>query len=197
MLFITSQSDHVSMYKHIKQTFQSEYKGRSDEYKSRIIKWNAEPPIIRVSKPTNIARARELGYKAKEGVMMVRVVVKGGTRKRKQAGGGRKPSKSGRYFAFTKSSQSIAEERASRKFTNFEALNSYFVGAAGSRKFYEVIMLDRNHPAIISDPQYSVVASQHGRAFRGMTSSGRRHRGIIRKRYGSHSMRPSKNRLTS
>lgn len=184
------------MYKHIKGTFQSEYKQRSDEYKSRIIKWNSEPPITRVSKPTNVARARELGYRAKEGIALARVVVKGGTRKRKQAGGGRKPSKSGRYFAFTKSSQSIAEERAARKFTNFEVLNSYFVGAAGSRKFFEVILLDKNNPSILSDPKYAGVASQQGRAYRGLTSSGRRHRGIIRKRFGSHSMRPSKNRLT-
>ncbi len=184
----------MGMYKHIKHTFESEYKERSAEYKSRIIKWNTEPPITRVDKPTNVARARELGYKAKQGIIIARVVVKGGTRKRKQTGGGRKPSKSGRYFAFTKSSQSIAEERASRKFTNFEALNSYFVGAAGSRKFYEVIMLDRNHPAIKSDPAYSGLVAQQGRAYRGITSSGRRHRGIIRKRFGSHSMRPSKNR---
>ncbi|MDE1870683.1 MAG: 50S ribosomal protein L15e [Candidatus Micrarchaeota archaeon] len=174
---------------------ESEYKNRSDEYKTRIIKWNAESSITRVDKPTNIARARELGYKAKEGVIIVRVKLKGGSKKRKHAAGGRKPSKSGRYFTKSKSLQAIAEERAARKFTNFEPLNSYFVGAAGSRRFYEVILLNKGDRTIISDPQYRNVARQNGRAYRGLTSSGKRHRGIIRKRFGSHKLRPSQNRF--
>jgi large subunit ribosomal protein L15e len=185
----------MSMYKQMRQTIQSRYKERSDEYKSRIIKWNSEPPIKLVDKPTNIARARILGYKAKEGVFIVRVMLHGGARKRKLAGGGRKPSKSGRYFTRSKSLQAMAEERAARKFSNFEPLNSYFVGSAGSRKFYEVILLDRNSPIIKADKQYSNVISQRGRAFRGLTSAGRRHRGIIRKRFGAHKLRPSQNRL--
>lgn len=182
------------MYKQIKQTMQSEYKNRSDEYKSRIIKWNTEPTINRVERPTNISRARELGYKAKDGIIIVRVRLHGGSRKRKHQAGGRKPSKSGRYFTQSKSLQAIAEERAARKFTNFEVLNSYFVGAAGSRRFFEIILLDKNSNAIKEDKQYKNVIKQNGRAFRGLTSAGRRHRGIIRKRFGSHKLRPSKNR---
>lgn len=182
------------MYKQLKQTMQSEYKERSDEYKSRIIKWNSEPPIMRIDKPTNIARARELGYRAKEGIVIVRVHIHGGMRKRKHNAGGRKPHASGRYFTQEKSLQVIAEERAARKFNNLEPLNSYFVGAAGSSRFFEIILLDRNHSAIKSDAHYSDVIAQRGRAFRGMTSAGRRHRGIIKKRFGAHTMRPSKNR---
>jgi len=177
----------------MKQTFISEYKGRSDIYKARIIKWNTESTITRVEKPTNIARARELGYKAKEGVIVARVKVNGGSKKRKKNAGGRKPSKSGRYFTMVKSLQKIAEERASRKFSNFEVLNSYFVGAAGSKKFYEVILLERDNPTIINS-DYKNVVKQRGRAFRGLTSAGRKHRGISRKRYGSHKFRPSKNK---
>lgn len=182
------------MYRHIKQTMESEYKNRSDEYKSRIIKWNQEPTIVRIDQPTNVARARELGYRAKEGIMIVRVHVHGGTRKKAHNAGGRKPHASGRYFTQAKSLQVIAEERAARRFTNFEPLNSYFVGAAGSRRFFEVIMLDRNHNAIKNDPHYSNVIAQTGRAHRGLTSAGRRHRGISKKRFGAHNFRPSKNR---
>lgn len=183
------------MYRYIKETMESEYKNRSDEYKSRIIKWNTESPVIRINKPTNVARARELGYKAKEGVIVVRVQIHGGTRKRKHNAGGRKAHSSGRFFTQEKSLQSIAEERAARKFPNFEALNSYFVGQAGSQKFFEIILLDRNHNAIKSDPQYGNTILQKGRAFRGLTSTGRRHRGMARKRFGSHKMRPSKNKF--
>jgi large subunit ribosomal protein L15e len=183
------------MYKQMKQTMQAEYKNRSDIYKSRIIKWNTEPPMMRIDKPTNIARARELGYKAKEGVLMVRVMLHGGSRKRKHAAGGRKPSKSGRYFTQSKSFQAIAEERAARKFSNFEVLNSYFVGTAGSRKFYEIILLDKNSSTIMSDQQYKNIIAQNKRAFRGLTSVGRRHRGMARKRFGAHKIRPSQNKL--
>ncbi len=185
----------MSMYKQMKRTMISEYKERSDAYKARIIKWNSEPPVTRIDKPTNIARARELGYKAKEGVLMVRVMLHGGSRKRKHPAGGRGPSKSGRYFTQSKSLQSIAEERAARKFLNFEPLNSYFVGAAGSSKFYEVILLDRNSTVVNSDPQYKSAVMQKGRAFRGLTSTGRRHRGMSRKRFGAHKIRPSQNKL--
>ena len=185
----------MGMYKQMKQTFISEYKSRSPTYKSNIIKWNSEPPIARVDGPTNIARARELGYRAKEGIIIARVRVHGGSKKRKRAGGGRKPSKSGRYFTFRKSSQAIAEERASRKFTNSVALNSYFVGTSGSEKYFEVILLDRNNNTLISDPHYSGIITKKGRAERGLTSSGKRHRGIIRKRFGSHKLRQG-NRVT-
>ncbi len=181
------------MYKQMKQTMESEYKNRSDQYKSRIIKWNSEPPIMRVDQPTNIARARELGYRAKEGIIIVRVQVHGGMRKSKHPAGGRKPHASGRYFTQEKSLQVIAEERAARKFSNFEPLNSYFVGSAGSNRFFEIILLDRANNAIKSDPHYSNVIGQRGRAFRGLTSAGRRHRGISKKRFGAHNFRPSKN----
>jgi large subunit ribosomal protein L15e len=185
----------VSMYKQMKQTFISEYKERAPVYKSNIIRWNSEAPTVWVAGPTNIARARELGYRAKEGIFIARVRVHGGSKKRKQAGGGRKPSKSGRYFTFRKSSQSIAEERASRRFTNSVALNSYFVGTSGSEKYFEVILLDRNSRALTSDPHYSGIITKKGRVERGLTASGKRHRGIIRKRFGSHKLRQG-NRVT-
>lgn len=183
------------MYKHIKETMQSEYKTRSPEYKMHIIKWNTERPITRIDRPTNVARARELGYRAKEGIIMVRVQVHGGARKKKHNAGGRKPHASGRFFTMTKSLQAIAEDRAAVRFSNFEPLNSYFVGAAGSRKFFEVIMLDRNSNAIASDPHYMNVITQKGRSSRGLTFAGKRYRGISRKRFGSHKFRPSKNKF--
>ena len=182
----------MSAYKHMKKTFQSEYKERSNEYRNRLTKWSSQPPIVKVEKPTNIARARELGYKAKPGIVVARVRVHGGSRKRKQHGGGRKPSKSGRFFTREKSAQAIAEERAARTYSNFEVLNSYFVGKAGVSEYYEVIMLDRQSNALLSDPYYSKILAQKGRAFRGLTSAGRKHRGIIAKAYGTATLRPSK-----
>lgn len=182
----------MTFYKSVKNTFVNEYKSRSPEYKIRLAKWGSEPTISRVNKPTNVARARELGYKAKQGVVVVRVRVIGGKKKRAQVGGGRKPSKSGRFFSRQKSTQAIAEERAATKFSNCEVLNSYFVGDAGSDKYYEVILLDRTSPVVRSDVQYSQVISQTARVFRGLTYQGRKHRGLRNKGFGTARFRPSK-----
>ncbi|MCW6159951.1 MAG: 50S ribosomal protein L15e [Candidatus Micrarchaeales archaeon] len=182
----------MSMYKSMRSAFIQEYKERSPQYKERIVKWSSEPPVVRIEGPTNIARARALGYKAKEGVIVARVHVLGGTKKRPANSGGRKPSKAGRFFTRRKSSQAIAEERANRKFTNFEVLNSYFVGAAGSDQFYEVILLEKANPVILSDPHYAPIVSQTNRAARGLTFEGRKHRGISRKGFGTIRFRPSK-----
>jgi large subunit ribosomal protein L15e len=176
----------------MKEAFQKEYKQRSDIYKARITQWNAGSSITRINKPTNITRARELGYKAKEGILMARVKVRGGKSKREAPDGGRKPSKSGRFFSRAKSLQAIAEERAATRFSNCEVLNSYFIGAAGTDKFYEIILLDRSNKAIQNSPQYKSILAQRGRAYRGMTHQGRKHRGLAHKGYGTIKLRPSK-----
>lgn len=168
----------MGAYKEMKKTFAKEYKERSDEYSRRLFAWRAEPSVVRVGKPTNIARARELGYKAKQGVLVARARVRGGAKKRRHQDGGRKPSKSGRFFTRAKSMQAIAEDRAARKFPNYEVLNSYFVGHAGTDSFYEIILLNSNDPSIRKDPGYAGVASSRGRAFKGMTRQGRIHRGL-------------------
>jgi large subunit ribosomal protein L15e len=184
----------MSMYKSMKSTFIQEYKTRPDVYKNRLVEWGLQSPIVKVDKPTNIARARELGYRAKPGVIIVRVKMKGGKKKRERNWGGRKPSKSGRFFARVKSMQAIAEERAATKFRNCEVLNSYFVGSAGSRRYYEVILLDRASSSIKSDPIYKNIIEQKARAFRGLTSAGRKHRGIAKHSYGTGKLGSSKNK---
>ncbi|MEM0147174.1 MAG: 50S ribosomal protein L15e [Candidatus Micrarchaeaceae archaeon] len=177
--------------KYVTKTFQKEYEERGDALKDRLTQWRAEAPIVRIARPTNLARARSLGYKAKQGVIVVRVRVRRGLSKRQKPRGGRKPSKMGRFYAYRKSLQAIAEERAAVKYTNTAVLNSYFVGEDGNNKFYEVVLLDRAHPAITSDPVYSKIVNSKGRAQRGLTSAGKRHRGLNKKGKGSFKTRPS------
>ena len=116
----------MGAYKYIKENFQQGYKERSDVLRARIAMWNSESSLTRIEKPTNVARARELGYKDKQGVVVVRARIKKGLRKREKPRGGRKPSKSGRFFSRKKSLQAIAEERSSRSYSNCEVLNSYY-----------------------------------------------------------------------
>ena len=172
----------MSGYNQITSTIRKEYKERPDALKSRLVQWRDEPPILRVQRPTNLSRARSLGYKAKQGVILARIRVRKGLRKREKAAKGRKPSKSGRFFAMEKSLQSIAEERAARKYINCEVMNSYYVGEDGSYKFFEAILIDKTHPAIRSDALYRSVLNRNRRVFRGLTSSGRSHRDSIQKK---------------
>jgi len=180
------------MYHSMKAAFRQGYHERSDIYKERLVKWNSEPSVTEVDKPTNIARARELGYKAKQGVVVARVHVLKGMSKRHGKHLHRKPTKSGKFYSYNKSLQAVAEERAARKFTNCEVLNSYFVGDTGQKKFFEVILLDRESPVIRNDPQYMNLVAQRNRAYRGLTMSGRRHRGISEKGQDTNKNRPSR-----
>jgi large subunit ribosomal protein L15e len=180
----------MGMYKYVKATLQTEYSERPDNYKQRVVAWGAEPTVVRITKPTNVARAREIGYKAKEGILVARVKIGKGKRKRPHPDGGRKPSRSGRFFSLKKSAQAIAEEKAARKFSNFEVLNSYFVGSTGQKKFYEVIMANPSIKAISSDRRYAAVF-QRGRAYRGLTAEGKKHRGLSGKGLGAEKARPS------
>jgi large subunit ribosomal protein L15e len=164
------------MYTYIESTLQAQYKSRDESYRNKIVQWRTEPLITRVDRPSNLARARELGYKAKQGIIIARVRIVKGRRMRERVRGGRKPSKNGRFFSMHTSFQAMAEDRAARKFINCEVLNSYYVGEDGIFKFYEAILLDRDHPALKNDKFYSEIIAKRGRSFRGLTSAGRKHR---------------------
>lgn len=166
----------MGFYKRVKETFEGERKQRSPLYKARLIEWRKGGSVERVSKPTNITRARELGYKAKQGFVVARVKVGRGRRKRPKPDLGRKPSKSGRFFSPGKSLQRIAEEKASTKFPNLEVLNSYWVGEDGSFKYFEVLLFDVSHPVMKADRFISSIIGQRGRAYRGLTSAGKKGR---------------------
>ena len=91
---------------------------------------------------------------------------------------GRGPSKSGLKFTPEASKQVIAERRVARAFPNLEVLNSYDSGTDGSYKYFEVILVDPKHPSILADSKISWIVGQRKRAFRGLTSAGKKSRGV-------------------
>lgn len=149
-------------------------------YKKKLIGFRKEGTMVRVRKPSNIKRARSLGYKAKQGFVVLRVKVKKGGRKRPKISGGRRPKTSGRFFSPGKSRQQIAEEKAARKYPNLEILNSYWVGEDGMHRWFECIAVDTSHPVIKSSVKWICEPKQKGRASRGLTSSGKKARGLVR-----------------
>ncbi|PXF51248.1 MAG: 50S ribosomal protein L15e [Candidatus Methanophagaceae archaeon] len=146
----------------------------------RLVAWRREPAVVRVKRPTRLDRARSLGYKAKQGVLVVRVKVRRGGRRKQRPKHGRRPKRMGVHkITPSKSLQRIAEERAARKYPNLEVLNSYWVAEDGKRKWYEIIFLEPANPAIKSDKSLNWICSRKhkGRVFRGKTSAGQKGRG--------------------
>ena len=113
----------------VKGTFQSEFAGKKGEdynyaelYRERMIEFRREKQaIVRVKKPLNLPRARELGYRAKEGFVVARVRVRKGSGMHTRPKGGRRPKRMGvRKLTRRISIKAMAEQRASRKYKNCE-----------------------------------------------------------------------------
>jgi large subunit ribosomal protein L15e len=153
---------------------------KSEKYKEiireRLISWRKEPVILRIDKPTKLNRAHALGYKAKQGFAVARVKIGKGTSKREKPAGGRKPLHAGMTkYTPDMNLQHIAEMRVAKHFPNLEVLNSYYVAEDGRQKWFEVILVDPDHPVIKSDPHINWICEpqNRGRVFRGLTSAGK------------------------
>ena len=181
----------MGMYKYIREAWKKPKEGLGDLWQQRIIKWRQEPTTIRIERPTRLDRARSLGYKAKPGFVVVRQCVNRGGRQRPQIRHPRRPKAMSRREDLTMNYQAVAENRAARKYLNCEVLNSYYVGEDGLNYWYEVILVDRHNPSIVADPKISWIMGHKGRSERGLTSAGRRARGLIGKGKGHEKVRPS------
>jgi large subunit ribosomal protein L15e len=160
----------------------------------RAITWRREPVFTRVERPTRLDRARKLGYRAKQGYVIVRTRVRRGSLHKHRFTGGRKPRSRGmNKITLDKPLQQVAEERVMRHYPNLEVLNSYWVYDDGRHIYYEMILVDPHHPVIKSDPRINWICqpNKKGRAHRGLTSSGKRSRGLRRKGVGAEHVRPS------
>lgn len=172
---------------YIKKTVQNEFKKKEDEnynykkiYTQRLIGYrHLKGTVVKLEKPTNIARARELGYKAKQGIIVVLTKVRKGSGLIRRPTKGRRPKRMGvNKITRRISIQRMAENKAADKFVNMEVLNSYLVGEDGQHKYYEVILVDPSHPRIITDKDLHWICDpQHkGRSYKGLTSAGKKNR---------------------
>ena len=181
----------MGMYKYIRQAWKKPKESLGDLWQQRIIKWRNEPATLRIERPTRLDRARSLGYKAKPGFVIVRQRVDRGGRQRPQIRHPRRSKAMSRRKDLTMNYQAVAENRAARKYPNCEVLNSYYVGEDGLKYWYEIILVDRHNPSIVSDDRISWIMGHKGRSERGLTSAGRRGRGLLNKGKGAEKIRPS------
>ena len=184
-----------SFYSHIKDAWRTPKEGKLAELQwQRKQEWRDQGAIVRIDRPTRLDKARELGYKAKQGITVVRVAVrKGNARKQRHKAGRRSKRQGVNRIGRRKNIQRIAEERAARKHPNMRVLNSYWVGEDGSQKWHEIILVDPEHPAIQNDDDLNWICEpdQTDRVFRGLTGAGRRNRGLSNKGTGTEKTRPS------
>lgn len=184
-----------SFYSHIREAWQSPNEGKLAELQwQRQQEWRTQGAIERIDRPTRLDKARSLGYKAKQGVIVVRVSVrKGGARKQRFTAGRRSKRQGVNRITRRKNLERIAQERAQRKHKNLRTLNSYWVGEDGSQKWFEVILIDPEHGAIQADDDLNWICAdtQKGRAFHGTTAAGKRGRGLKKRGKGTEHTRPS------
>ena len=160
----------------------------------RAIEWRKQSTILRIERPTRLDRARKLGYKAKQGFILARVRIRRGGLRKVRPKAGRRPKRMGvKKFKPAKNLRLIAEERTARKFPNLEVLNSYWVWQDGRYKWFEVILVDPNHPVVKSDKDINWICEMvhRGRVFRGLTSAGKKIRALRHKGRGAEKVRPS------
>ena len=183
----------MNLYSQISKAWQEQPEQWEDAQRERLIKWRTEPVTLRIAAPTRLDRAHALGYKAKQGFIMVRQRVNRGGRQRPQIRKVRKTSHSRQTKILSKNYQQVAEERAARGFPNLEVLNSYYVGKDGKHYWHEIIMVDKQSPTVLADKNISWIASPANtrRAFRGLTSAAKRRRGLYHKGIGAEKIRPS------
>jgi large subunit ribosomal protein L15e len=130
------------------------WKSNTDELKSKSISWRREPVLNRIPRPSRLDRARRLGYKSKQGILVVRARVgRGGMRKQRPVSG-RRPKHIGVvHIKQGISMRKVAERRVNEKFPNLEVLGSYYLHKDGKYLWYEVILADPAHPCIYKDKE--------------------------------------------
>nr|QLA09621.1 60S large subunit ribosomal protein eL15 [Euglena gracilis]6ZJ3_Lb Chain Lb, Ribosomal protein eL15 [Euglena gracilis] len=152
--------------------------------------------MVRLPRPTRTDKARRLGYKRKPGYVIWRVRVRRGGRKRPVPKGicyGKPKTAGVNHLMNAKNMRVIAEGRVGKHCGGLRVLNSYWVNADAIYKYFEVILVDPMHKAIRSDPEINWICKprQKHREARGVTSAGRKHRGLRHKGHRATKARPS------
>ncbi|KAF4374725.1 hypothetical protein F8388_020246 [Cannabis sativa] len=188
----------------------------------RCWEYRQHPSIVRVTRPTRPDKARRLGYKAKQwcssgdvalvdasswfdisslmtndGYVVYRVRVRRGGRKRPVPKGivyGKPTNQGVTQLKFQRSKRSVAEERAGRKLGGLRVLNSYWINEDSTYKYFEVILVDVAHNAVRNDPRINWLCNpvHKHRELRGLTSAGKKFRGLRGKGHRNHKNRPSR-----
>jgi len=130
------------------------WRGNAPAIRERAIKWRKENAVTRIEKPSRIQRARRLGYKAKQGIVVIRMRVGTGGMRRKRPRSGRRP----KHLGVTRikadvSMKQVADRRVLERYPNMKLLGSYYLYKDGMHYWFEVILADPSHPRVSKDKE--------------------------------------------
>ena len=130
------------------------WKENSIVLRERAIVWRKEDAVTRIERPSRLLRARRLGYKAKQGIVVIRMRVGTGGMRRQRPRGGRRP----KHLGVTRIKQddnmkTVADRRVLERYPNMKLLGSYFLYKDGKHYWYEVILADPSPPSISKDKE--------------------------------------------
>ena len=130
------------------------WKENSIELREKAVIWRKQNAVTRVDKPSRITRARRLGYKAKQGITVVRMRVGTGGMRKQRPRGGRRPKHLGvTRIKAAVSMKQVAERRVLERYPNMKLLGSYFLYKDGMHYWFEIILADPSHPSIAKDKE--------------------------------------------
>ena len=149
------------MPSHQDKTWIRLWKENAPELRSRVIGWRKQNAITRIEKPSRIERARRLGYKAKQGIVVIRMRVGTGGMRKQRPPGGRRPKHLGvTRIKADDDMKTVAERRVLERYPNIKLLGSYFIYKDGKHYGFEVFLADPSHPRIIQDKELNRRAPQ-------------------------------------
>ena len=130
------------------------WKENAPALRERAVSWRKENAVTRIEKPSRIQKARRLGYKAKQGIIVVRMRVGTGGMRRKRPRSGRRP----KHLGVTRikadvSMKQVADRRVLERYPNMKLLGSYFLYKDGMHYWFEVILADPSHPRVSKDKE--------------------------------------------
>lgn len=124
------------------------------ELRERVVAWRKQNAFTKIDRPSRIQRARRLGYKAKQGIVVIRMRVgTGGMRKQRPTGGRRQKHLGTTRIKADVNMKTVAENRVLERYPNMKLLGSYFVYKDGMHYWYEIILADPAHPRITQDKE--------------------------------------------
>jgi len=60
----------MGLYKHVREIWKNPKENLGDIWQKRILEWKNENVTVRIKRPTRLDRARSLGYRAKQGLIL-------------------------------------------------------------------------------------------------------------------------------
>ena len=137
------------------------WKENAPELRERVVGWRKQSAVTRIAKPSRIERARRLGYKAKQGIIVVRMRVGTGGMRKPRPTGGRRPKHLGvTRIKADDNMKTVAQRRVLERYPNMKILGSYFIYKDGKHYWFEVILADPEHPRIVQDKELNKRISQ-------------------------------------